>query len=218
MRKIITMMLLLLGVVSVAHSQIITITNIETGRPLDLVSLTSKSTRAFTTTNAEGQADISKFSDSDQIELRSLGYKTRYVTYSELENLNFKIQLERSNINLDQVVISATRWEQESEDIPVKISVISSQEVAFRNPQTAADLLSLSGKVYIQKSQQGGGSPMIRGFSTNRLLYTVDGVRMNTAIFRGGNLQNVINLDPFATESTEVLFGPGTVIYGSDAI
>ena len=59
---------------------------------------------------------------------------------------------------------------------------------------------------------------MIRGFATNRLIYTVDGVRMNTAIFRGGNLQNVINLDPFATENTEVLFGPGSVIYGSDAI
>ena len=59
---------------------------------------------------------------------------------------------------------------------------------------------------------------MIRGFSTNRLLYTVDGVRMNTAIFRGGNLQNVISLDPFAMENAEVLFGPGSVIYGSDAI
>lgn len=59
---------------------------------------------------------------------------------------------------------------------------------------------------------------MIRGFATNRLIYTVDGVRMNTAIFRGGNLQNVISLDPFATERTEVLFGPGSVIYGSDAI
>lgn len=59
---------------------------------------------------------------------------------------------------------------------------------------------------------------MIRGFSTNRLLYAVDGVRMNTAIFRAGNLQNVISLDPFATERTEVLFGPGSVIYGSDAI
>lgn len=59
---------------------------------------------------------------------------------------------------------------------------------------------------------------MIRGFATNRLLYTVDGVRMNTAIFRAGNIQNVINLDPFATENTEVLFGPGSVIYGSDAI
>jgi hemoglobin/transferrin/lactoferrin receptor protein len=46
----------------------------------------------------------------------------------------------------------------------------------------------------------------------------VDGVRMNTAIFRSGNVQNVISIDPFATEHTEVLFGPGSVIYGSDAI
>lgn len=64
----------------------------------------------------------------------------------------------------------------------------------------------------------GGGSPMIRGFATNRLLYSVDGVRMNTAIFRSGNLQNVISIDPFAVENAEVLFGPGSVIYGSDAI
>lgn len=59
---------------------------------------------------------------------------------------------------------------------------------------------------------------MIRGFATSRLLYSVDGVRMNTAIFRSGNIQNVISLDPFAMENTEVLFGPGSVIYGSDAI
>ena len=59
---------------------------------------------------------------------------------------------------------------------------------------------------------------MIRGFATNRLLYSVDGVRLNTAIFRSGNIQNVISLDPFAIGSTEVLFGPGAVSYGSDAI
>ena len=101
---------------------------------------------------------------------------------------------------------------------PKKITPIPKAEVEFQNPQTAADLLGISGKVYVQKSQQGGGSPMIRGFATNRLLYSVDGVRMNTAIFRGGNIQNVINLDPFAISSTEVLFGPASVIYGSDAI
>ena len=90
--------------------------------------------------------------------------------------------------------------------------------INLQNPQTSADLLGITGKVFIQKSQQGGGSPMIRGFATNRLLYSVDGVRMNTAIFRAGNIQNVISLDPFANEKTEVLFGPGSVIYGSDAI
>jgi hemoglobin/transferrin/lactoferrin receptor protein len=102
--------------------------------------------------------------------------------------------------------------------VPAKIASVSQKDIAFHNPQTAADLLGLSGKVFIQKSQQGGGSPMIRGFATNRLIYTVDGVRMNTAIFRSGNIQNVINLDPFTTEKTEVVFGPGSVMFGSDAI
>ena len=59
---------------------------------------------------------------------------------------------------------------------------------------------------------------MIRGFSTNRLLIVIDGVRMNTAIFRSGNLQNVISLDANGLSHTEVIFGPGSVIYGSDAI
>lgn len=119
---------------------------------------------------------------------------------------------------LDEVIISVNRWEQNARELPNRVTGINASLVQFQNPQTAADLLGVSGKVFIQKSQQGGGSPMIRGFATNRLLYMVDGVRMNTAIFRAGNIQNVINLDPFAVESTEVLFGPGSVVYGSDAI
>ena len=120
--------------------------------------------------------------------------------------------------HLDEIVISSSRWCQESESQPVKIARISFDEANTYNPQTAADLLGLTGEVFIQKSQYGGGSPMIRGFATNRLLYCVDGVRMNNAIFRSGNLQNVISLDPFAIGGTEVLFGPGAVSYGSDAI
>lgn len=119
---------------------------------------------------------------------------------------------------LDEVVVSATRWKQNQRSIPQQVVRISKESVNLRQPQTTADLLSLSGQVFIQKSQLGGGSPMIRGFATHRLLYAVDGIRMNTAIFRAGNLQNVISLDPFALQSTEVRLGPGSVIYGSDAI
>ncbi|HQX96641.1 MAG TPA: TonB-dependent receptor, partial [Chitinophagaceae bacterium] len=81
-----------------------------------------------------------------------------------------------------------------------------------------ADLLSQTGAVFVQKSQLGGGSPMIRGFATNRVLLVVDGVRMNNAIYRSGNLQNVISIDALSTETAEVIFGPGSLIYGSDAI
>ncbi|MDZ7846950.1 MAG: TonB-dependent receptor plug domain-containing protein [Owenweeksia sp.] len=209
---------LLLGWTSMSYAQTVTITDQQTEKPIEGVFLISESPQASTITNAKGQADISAFKEAENIQVRFLGYETKVLSFSQIQAVDFNIGMEPSKLNLDQVVVSATRWRQTSGNVPSKIISISPKEVALQNPQTAADLLGASGKVFIQKSQQGGGSPMIRGFATNRLIYTVDGVRMNTAIFRGGNLQNVINLDPFATESTEVLFGPGSVIYGSDAI
>lgn len=120
--------------------------------------------------------------------------------------------------HLSEIVVAANRWEQSLREVTGKVSVIGQDQVGFQNPQTAADLLTLSGDVFVQKSQLGGGSPMIRGFATNRVLIVVDGVRMNNAIFRSGNVQNVISLDAHAIQDAEVVFGPGSVIYGSDAI
>ncbi|PKV50671.1 hemoglobin/transferrin/lactoferrin receptor protein [Aquimarina sp. MAR_2010_214] len=211
-------LLLLFGVANTVFSQTITVKDLDTNKPLELVTLISKNPKSYIITNVKGQADISAFKETEKIEIRILGYRAVVKSYSELESDNFEVLLEMSNLNLDEIVISGTRWNQTSDDVPSKVISISSKDVALQNIQTAADLLSVSGKVYVQKSQQGGGSPMIRGFATNRLLYVVDGIRMNTAIYRSGNLQNIISLDPFATENTEVLFGPGSVIYGSDAI
>ncbi|MDO9255365.1 MAG: TonB-dependent receptor [Bacteroidales bacterium] len=208
---------LLFGAYGISFAQIITITDFETHQPIDLVTLSSVSPLANTTTNSKGQANISNFKESQLIEIRMLGYRTEIFSYNQLKENTFNIRL-TPGITMDGVVISATRWTESSRDIPSKITSISAKTVILQNPQTAADLLGASGEVFIQKSQQGGGSPMIRGFATNRLLYVIDGVRMNSAIFRSGNIQNVISLDPFATEKTEVFFGPGSVIYGSDAI
>jgi len=209
---------LLLGCASISHARTVTVIDLQTEKPLRNVVLFSTCLQISVVTNAEGQADILALKNSENIQIQTLGYQTKVVSYDQIRSVDFRIGMEPSNLNLDEVVVSATRRRQTSGHVPSKIVTISPEEVALQNPQTAADLLGISGKVFIQKSQQGGGSPMIRGFATNRLLYTVDGVRMNTAIFRGGNIHNVISLDPFAMESTEVLFGPGSVIYGSDAI
>ena len=119
---------------------------------------------------------------------------------------------------LKKVTVSANKWEQQQNEVPNKIAKVNLRQTLMQNPQTAADMLGTTGSVFIQKSQLGGGSPMIRGFATNRILIVVDGVRMNNAIYRTGNLQNVINVDPLSTQTTEVIFGPGSLIYGSDAI
>lgn len=119
---------------------------------------------------------------------------------------------------MDEAVVSVNKWEQKLNEVPNKIIKVSKYDILRNNPQTSADLLGQSGTVFIQKSQLGGGSPMIRGFATNRVLLVVDGVRMNNAIYRSGNLQNIISIDPLSTEAAEVIFGPGSLIYGSDAI
>jgi len=199
-------------------SQIVTVLQMENDLPLEYVTITSEDHRNTQITNAKGQANLSDFPADAVLRVRLIGYHAVDLTLAEVLENDGIIKLAPSNISLDQVVLTATRWDEFSRDIPMKISTISASDIELRNPQTTADLVGSSGEVFIQKSQQGGGSPMIRGFATNRLLMVVDGVRMNNAIFRSGNLHNILSIDPFSLERSEVLFGPSSVIYGSDAI
>ncbi|BAO54575.1 TonB-dependent receptor [Nonlabens marinus S1-08] len=189
-----------------------------TGEPVGAVAIYNKKKQKSTYTDINGYADISAFDFYELIYFQDVAYVTYRATKEEIEESNFKVQLPPKSEEMNPVVVSVSKFEQRKQDIPQSIISTSKEEIVFQNPQTSADLLQQTGQVYIQKSQQGGGSPLIRGFSTNRLLITVDGVRMNTAIFRGGNLQNVISIDPLSVERTEVILGPGSVVYGSDAI
>jgi len=162
--------------------------------------------------------DLSLFSKNERITFRHISYETFKTSPAQIIKRGNSVYLSLKPEQLDEVVMSISKWEQQRKDVPQKILSLSAKEIAFTNPQTAADLLQNSGKVFVQKSQLGGGSPLIRGFATNRVLISVDGVRLNTAIFRGGNVQNIISIDPFTIKNTEVIFGPGSVIYGSDAI
>lgn len=201
-----------------ALGQQLTLLDQESNQPIPGVLVFGNEPYLSAVTNSKGQVDLSIFSNQAEIHFQLLGYESAAYTIDELKNSSFKIYLKPGLILMDQAIVTGSRWRQSNQDIPGKISVLNEDYLQLRAPSTTADWLGSSGDVFIQKSQQGGGSPMIRGFSANRLLYAVDGVRINSAIFRGGNLHNVISLDPFAIQNTEVLFGPGSVMFGSDAL
>jgi len=201
-----------------SFSQIITVVDNEDHKPVSDVAILNESNTKFIYTNRSGKADISTFGEKELICFQHFTFERVCLSLEELKKSGFEVILKRKIFAIDEFVISATRWEQNINEVPNKISTVIKPSVELQNPQTAADLLALSDGVFIQKSQMGGGSPMIRGFATNRILIVVDGVRMNNAIYREGNIQNVISLDPSALESTEIIFGPGATIYGSDAI
>lgn len=200
------------------NAQTVSIYDQVTHQPVPWATLQCSATGNGVISDISGRADISAFRNCSNIEIRCVGFATVTISYQQLEQKGYKLYLAEDKISLNTVVISANKWTQPRSEVPVKTLVISKNDVLLLSPQTAADMISLSGGVFVQKSQLGGGSPMIRGFATNRLLISVDGVRMNNAIFRSGNLQNIISVDPFVVDKAEVVFGPGSVIYGSDAI
>ncbi len=120
--------------------------------------------------------------------------------------------------DLEEVVISANKFELKKKESPNQIELISAKQIAFQNSPNTANLLEQTGNVFVQRSQAGGGSPVLRGFEASRVLIVMDGVRMNNAIFRAGHLQNVLRIDQSMLERAEVIFGPSSVIYGSDAL
>jgi hemoglobin/transferrin/lactoferrin receptor protein len=167
-------------------------------------------------TGIEGFVTIIQFASCYLIEAD--GYLSRTVGSDEIKANSGKIPMFPNQHSVDEVVVSASKFSEKRKDLAQKVQVISKQELALMNQTSTADVLANSGNVFVQKSQLGGGSPIIRGFETNKVLIVVDGVRMNNAIYRGGHLQNVITMDNGVMDRVEVVFGPGAVVYGSDAI
>ncbi len=186
--------------------------------PVEDVLIYTPDQKKFANTDSLGGFQLNLFSNNSDLILQHSSYYTLKTTSNEIRTNGSNVYMIEKTIKIDELVISASKWEQNKSEIPFEIMTLGIGDIAFNNPQTSADVLEATGQVFVQKSQLGGGSPMIRGFGANSVLIVVDGVRMNNTIFRGGNLQNIISVDPNTIENGEVIFGPGAVIYGSDAL
>ena len=190
--------------------------NAKNGQAIEGVLLISD--HFSTQTDENGNANLEDFIPNQSILFKHSSYLSFNTTRAKIEKQGKVVLLIENPIKLDEVIVSVNRWEESKSEIPHLIETIDQEATLQYTPQTTADLLGTKVGIFIQKSQMGGGSPMIRGFSANRVLIVIDGIRMNNAIYRSGNLQNVISIDANSLENTEVIFGPGSVIYGSDAL
>ena len=214
--KILIVLFPLLALFINAGAQIVEVIDLKTGKPVEGVLLISS--KQTTQTDELGRANLDLFENEELILFQHSSFLKQTSPKQKIVERGRVVLLVEDPVRLDEIVISVNRWEQSKAEIANKIVSVSGSEIGRYNPQTTADLVGTSGGVFVQKSQLGGGSPMIRGFSANRVLMVVDGIRMNNAIYRSGNLHNIISLDAHSLENTEIIFGPGSVIYGSDAL
>lgn len=119
---------------------------------------------------------------------------------------------------LPDVVVTATRREKSLFDTPMSLTLVDKQSLLERADRTPSEALRYEPGIWIQKTGHLGGSPIIRGFIGNKVLYLFDGIRQNTAGSFAGPNSNLQNIDALDVDRIEVIRGPGSVLYGSDAI
>ena len=120
--------------------------------------------------------------------------------------------------SLGEVVVTAQRHQQENIVVPYSVSTVSRQQFDETSPRTTPEALMGMNGVFVQKTNHGGGSPFVRGFTGNQTLILVDGVRLNNSTFRYGPNQYLNTIDPYTVRKIEVAKGTGSVQYGTDAI
>ena len=190
----------------------------ETGKPIYNVSVYTEDPYFNSSTNKEGVVDISAVKIKDILILSHISYAIKSIQKTLKENNGYVIYLSKQSEQLDEVVLSVFKRDAKTNRVAERVAVINAKEIIKLSPQTSADLLAVIPGIKVQKSQMGGGSPVIRGMESNRVMLVIDGVRMNNAIYRKGHLQNAITVSPNQLDKTEVVFGPSSVIYGSDAL
>ena len=216
MRDLIFLLVFLIH--SFSYSQRIKTIDKQTGKIIRNVTVYNEGLTINLSSNNEGFVDVSEFDENEKILFSHISYALLKTKKSILQKQKLLVYLTKQSEQLDEVVLSVFKNEERTNRVAEQIAVISAKDIQKISPQTSADLLAAMPGIKVQKSQFGGGSPVIRGMESNRVLLVVDGIRMNNAIYRKGHLQSSITVAPNLLDKTEVVFGPSSVIYGSDAL
>jgi len=125
---------------------------------------------------------------------------------------------------LKEVVVTATRTEAEIDKVPATITSISREEIDRRQPADAADLFKDEPDIAFGRDTRrfGASRPNIRGIEDNRVVQMVDGIRLPN-FYNGGGPTNFTMNAPLGPpleflRRVEILRGPASSLYGSDAI
>ncbi len=193
-----------------------------TGKPLPFVNVFVKSLQLGGVSNRDGLFLIEKLPPGVyDVVFQRQGYETITRTKVKVQgggSIILDAEMAETILEGDDVVVTATRSAEFEADVPQLVSIVTSKEIRDKNISQTPELLKEEEGVYIQKTNNGGGSPVIRGLKANKLLLLIDGIRLNNATYRGGNLQYLNTINAQSLDKIEVVHGPVSALYGSDAL
>ncbi len=150
------------------------------------------------------------------VHLEGFADATQPVTVgNDLAAITLNFQMQISSLR-EQVTVTASGTEQSVFDSFQSVNSVGSTQITERAATSLGDVLALETGVAKRSFGPGSSRPVIRGFDGDRVLVLQDGVRTGSIGSQSGDHGEP--LDPLAAERIEVVKGPGTLLYGSNAL
>ncbi|MDQ2673554.1 MAG: TonB-dependent receptor, partial [Chloroflexota bacterium] len=187
------------------------------GAPLYLARVTIPEANRSTTTDVEGRYLIAELpSGTYSVSFSAIGYapEVRRVTLAE-EDLTVDVELRPSLVELPDLQVTAAPLATTSLTSPQPVSVLGGSELEGSRAPTLGETVSALPGVRSFSTGAGVGKPVIRGLTSNRVLVLADGERVESQQWGDEHGPQVEAAD---ADRIEVIRGPASVLYGSDAI
>jgi len=214
MKNFIHLLVLFIGMSSFSQYKISgNITDKETSKSLTDVNIYIKSLNKGTTTNSDGFYNIEDLSSGNyKLYISYLGYQDIHKEIELNSDLTINFQLHSSALELEGVLISAPFHKLQKDNV-MKVEKIKSADLT--NANNLSEQLSQVPGVNQISTGSGIGKPVIRGLSSNRVLVYTQGIRLENQQF---GEEHGIGVSAAGIESVEIIKGPASLLYGSDAI
>jgi hemoglobin/transferrin/lactoferrin receptor protein len=195
-----------------------TVRDKETQEPVVGATVIIANSAIGTVTNKSGVFILEGLgSDSLNLRISSVGYATVEQRFAA----NNELQIELSPVAIllnNEVTVTAQRTERRAFDVAPATTILSTANLEQKSARSTPEALMNETGVWVQKTNHGGGAPIIRGLVGNQVLLMIDGIRLNNATYRYGPNQYLSTIDPDLISRMEVIRGSGSVLYGSDAL
>ena len=210
--------ILLIGLTIVAHAQRSvsgTITNTQ-NEPLFGVDVFIEELHKGTSTNENGYYELNNLpNNSIKLTVAFIGFETQIKTLNLQQNetvLNFILQ--DAIFKMDEIIVSTAFNKLQSENV-MKVERATVQQLKNKGAATLIEGLSSIAGVSQVSTGIGIGKPVIRGLRGNRVLVYTQGIRLENQQFGD---EHGLGIDESSIESVEVIKGPASLLYGSDAL
>ncbi len=187
------------------------------GKPLIGVNILINELNRYISTNNNGNFIFNNMPQGKyNLTFSMVGHKTLKKEVDVFSDHDITIEMEETTINLSEVIVTGNPFLSDPKSISQPSISISNLDLDIRRNTTIAQILDFQPGVTTRSNGIAASRPVIRGFTNNMVLVLEDGLRMGD--LSSSSDDHSVSIDGSETEKIEVLRGPSSLIYGSNAI